>query len=543
MAGEADSDLAQLTPSQQEALQQYTQMTNQEVKDAVPLLERSQWNVQVRLPLLLSNFSLLQGYPLTHHRQIAITKFFDGEGPDPVAEAQAQVNIPRTAGRHENLQESFYATPARAPRGQRTEPAPRVVPLPAYQPPWILGLFFMPFQIGLKLFSTMFRPIYYILSFLPRTLQPRAVSNTISRGLRNTTGRKMLLPRDSAARFRREFEEEYGSNALPWFEGGFAQAQDLAKKELKFLLVVLMSPEHDDTTSFARDVLLNPDVVSYLTDPSNNIIIWGGNVLDSEAYTVSNEYKCTKFPFSVLISLTPKEGSTRMGIIKRLVGPLPASTYLAGLRAAVAKYAPDLDGVRAERVANQTARSLRSEQDSAYERSLARDRERARQKREAERAAADAEKRALARAEAAEARDRARQLWKRWRASTIAPEPPAAGGDKDVVRLAVKMPEATGAGRVIRRFAGSTTVEELYAFVECYDLLQKPGDDSELDEKMNGGPQGYEHVYKFRLASLMPREVFEPSTEKTLRETIGKTGNLIVEDVIEEDEDEAEAEA
>lgn len=43
----SDFDLAQLSPSQQEALQQYTQLTNQEAKDAIPLLERSQWNVQV----------------------------------------------------------------------------------------------------------------------------------------------------------------------------------------------------------------------------------------------------------------------------------------------------------------------------------------------------------------------------------------------------------------------------------------------------------------------------------------------------------------
>lgn len=347
----------------------------------------------------------------------------------------------------------------------------------------------------------------------------------------------MLLPRDSAARFRREFEEEYGSNALPWFEGGFAQAQDLAKKELKFLLVVLMSPEHDDTASFAHDVLLNPEAVAYLTDPANNIILWGGNVLDSEAYTVSNEYKCTKFPFSVLISLTPKEGSTRMGIIKRLVGPMTAAAYLAGIRAAISKYAPDLEGVRAERAVHQTARNLRNEQDSAYERSLAKDRERARQKREAEKVAAEAEKRALAQAERAAERERQRQLWRRWRATTVAPEPPAS--DTDVVRLAVKMPEETAAGRVIRRFAGATTVEELYAFVECYDLLQKPADESELDEKFSErGPEGYEHVYGFRLASLMPREVFEPSREKTLREVIGKSGNLIVENAVDEDEDE-----
>lgn len=45
----------QLSPSQQEALQQYLQVTNQEVKDAVPLLQRSQWNVQVRRAPATSN--------------------------------------------------------------------------------------------------------------------------------------------------------------------------------------------------------------------------------------------------------------------------------------------------------------------------------------------------------------------------------------------------------------------------------------------------------------------------------------------------------
>lgn len=48
MATEADLDLNRLSASQQESLQQYTDVTGQEIKDAIPLLERSQWNVQVR---------------------------------------------------------------------------------------------------------------------------------------------------------------------------------------------------------------------------------------------------------------------------------------------------------------------------------------------------------------------------------------------------------------------------------------------------------------------------------------------------------------
>jgi FAS-associated factor 2 len=43
----AEVDLSQLTASQQEALQQYTDVTSQEVSEAIAVLQRSQWNVQV----------------------------------------------------------------------------------------------------------------------------------------------------------------------------------------------------------------------------------------------------------------------------------------------------------------------------------------------------------------------------------------------------------------------------------------------------------------------------------------------------------------
>jgi hypothetical protein len=51
---DADFDVGQLSAPQQEALQQYVGVTNQEIKDALPLLERSQLNVQVRVYFVLS---------------------------------------------------------------------------------------------------------------------------------------------------------------------------------------------------------------------------------------------------------------------------------------------------------------------------------------------------------------------------------------------------------------------------------------------------------------------------------------------------------
>ncbi len=43
-----DVDLTGLNESQLLALQTYTSVTNQEPSAGIPLLERSQWNVQVR---------------------------------------------------------------------------------------------------------------------------------------------------------------------------------------------------------------------------------------------------------------------------------------------------------------------------------------------------------------------------------------------------------------------------------------------------------------------------------------------------------------
>ncbi|KAH7309127.1 hypothetical protein B0I35DRAFT_359830 [Stachybotrys elegans] len=509
-------DVAQLSADQQEALQQYTQLTNQEISDAIPLLQRSQWNVQ-----------------------IAISKFFDGEGPDPVAEAMAQQNAPRAEARHENLQESLMASSlpsSRTTPRHRTDPAPRIVP---HQPitqrtPWIIGLFLAPLGWGITAVSVLFRTVLWLMAFLPAPLRPQGIINALTLGLLNTSGRRMLMPRDSASRFKREFEEEYGPNEIPWFEGGLAQAHDLAKKDLKFMMVLLISPEHDDTEPFVRDTLLHPDVVNFIKNPSNNIIIWGGNTLDSEAYQVAAEYMCTKFPFTALVCLTPKEGSTRMGIVKRIVGPILPHAYLSEIQAAIERYGSDLDSVRAERTVQEAARNIRNEQDSAYERSLAIDRERARQRREAAAAAAEAERRAQEEAEAAERLAAKREQWKLWRASRLLPEPVA--GDKSIVRVAIKMPEESGVGRIVRRFPQNAPMEELYAFVECYDITQR-GDSTEDAEE----PEDYEHKFLFTIASTLPRVVYEPSKTHTMMEKIGKSGNLLVESiVVDSDDDEVD---
>ena len=467
-------------------------------------------------------------FPVSDFSQIAISKFFDGETADPVEDAlaaQASASIPREASRQETLLNSSGQF-SRSSTSLNRDPAPRIVPQPEnrslYKPPLLLSLILAPFNIALRLLSGSLGLFGYLFPFLPR-LVASFTQRSPSRPRRITTGRRPLNPRDTAARFIREFEEEYGSHDLHFFENGYAQAYDLAKKDLKYLLVILLSPEHDDTSTFAREVLLSPEIATFINNPENRIILWAGTVQDSEAYQVSIALNCTKFPFAGLIVHTPQDSSTTMSTVARITGLTPPSIFISKLRTAITQHAAALDRVRASRAEQEASRSLRQEQNSAYERSLALDRERMRLRKEAEAAKAKEEAEAKEKAEAAAEEERKVEQWKRWRAQSISAEP---GADiKDATRLSIRMPSGD---RIIRKFSPETAIEELYAFVECHDILS-PGTETESTSKP---PAGYDHKYKFNLVSPMPRVVYDLNAGGKVSESIGRSGNLIVEPIL-----------
>ncbi|KAL6720384.1 UBX domain-containing protein 10 [Lecanora helva] len=503
----ATIDPSQLNGNQQEALGTYTAVTNQEPAAAISLLQRSEWNVQ-----------------------IAIAKFFDGEAPDPLAEARAALpspSPPSRSARRETILNGSTNFP-RSPRSPPREPAPRIVPQPEnqkhYQPSLLFSIILTPFNILYRLLSSSFSFFGYIFPFLPRLLPRLAQGSTPAR---SRTGRRSLNPRDTAARFAREFEEEFGRHDLQFYDGGYAQAYDLAKKELKFLMVVLLSPEHDDTGIFVRDTLLAQETVDYLNTSENRIILWAGNVQDSEAYQVSNALNCSKFPFAALVVHTPQDSSTSMSTVARLTGLQPASAFVAKLQTALAQHSQSLDRIRAARSEQQATRNLREEQNSAYERSLAQDRERARQRREAEAAQKRAEEEARTEAERAEREAQQLAQWKQWRAQSLLAEP---GPEiKDATRVSIRL---TNGERVIRKFSADAEMEELYAFVECYDSSETLGNSASVQK-----PVDYDHKYNFRLVSPMPRSVFEIDVGGTLATKLGRSGNLIVEPINDEDDE------
>jgi len=405
------------------------------------------------------------------------------------------------------------------------------------QAPFILSIIFMPFSVTYNIFSRLFGAIGWAFPFLPR-LFSRLFPISASRASRNAD-RRPLNPRDTAARFVREFEEEYNveSGTLPFQESGYAQAFDLAKRELKYLVVVLLSPEHDDTAPFIRETLLSREVVGFIKEPRNEIVLWAGSVQDSEAYQVANALNVTKFPFTGLIVHTPTVSSTAMSVVARIAGPIAPTELINKLQAAIQQRTEELTQARMQRQEQQASRNLREEQNSAYERSLAQDRERARQRREAEAAKEKAEREEREREEAKAQKARNILQWKQWRVQSLPQEP--SNDDKDAVRVSLRMPSGE---RVVRKFASDAELEELYAYVECHDILQE---DDQMSENEAQEPVDYTHEYGFQLVMPMPREVYDLQSGGTIKSRVGRSGNLIVEKTIqgdEDDEDELDAE-
>lgn len=444
--------------------------------------------------------------------------------------------------------------PRRASTSSRTggfQPAPRIntqpEDQPAFRPPFILSLLFSPLNLLYRLLYSSFRLFGTLFPFLPRWFNATA-NSPLQRTLNhNTSGRRALGQKDTAARFIREFEEEYGSHSLPFLENGYNMALERAHQELKFLVVVLLSPEHDDTNTWVKETLLSRQVVEYINDPNNQILLWGGNVQDSEAYQVSNSLRCTKFPFASVIVHTPNVGSNAMSNIGRIPGTTSAAEFLTKLRTAITQNKEPLDRVRARRTEQQASRTLRQEQDSAYERSLAQDRERARQRREEEAARQRAQAEEAARAAAAEKYAADLQQWKRWRAQSLLLSFSSAELDDaaaaEAIRISIRLPSGE---RVIRKFRADADLEEVYAFVECYEIITQKEEEQEGEEKEEeqvSEPAGFVHKYGFRLVSPMPRTVYEVEAGGSVRDRIGRGGNLVVEMIEDDDEDEDESEA
>jgi FAS-associated factor 2 len=65
---------------------------------------------------------------------------------------------------------------------------------------------------------------------------------------------------------------------------------DLAKRELRYLLVYLHAPDSGDVDVFCRETLASPELISFLQE--ERFIVWAGNTGDMEAYQGAFDCDC-----------------------------------------------------------------------------------------------------------------------------------------------------------------------------------------------------------------------------------------------------------
>lgn len=279
-----------------------------------------------------------------------------------------------------------------------------------------------------------------------------------------------------------------------------------------------------------RGTLTDPQFLRIIQD--NDILVWGGDIRDRDAWSASQKLQATTYPFVAFIALQPRRGpnSTRSGapppptltILSRHQGPnIPSATAPTSANTLVThltdqlfpRVTPILSRIRAqaeerenlkalEAAQRDRERKLRAEQDRAFEETRKKDKARieariAEDKRLAQEAQLAEEKAELEKAERERTEaekqvwENKRMTWRRWGRRGLVPREPRPGvvenGRGKTIRIGVRMPNGK---RGVRFFGEGDSMTALYAFVDT--LFIPDGKEYSSDADPVQAPEGKE---------------------------------------------------
>ncbi|KAI0828539.1 hypothetical protein BC628DRAFT_75680 [Trametes gibbosa] len=367
-------------------------------------------------------------------------------------------------------------------------------------------------------------------------------------------------------------EAERDTKLLPdFYLGSYEDFARTCQRDVKIGCVVIVSEEHDDVAEFKRSTLTDPALVRLIQE--NDILVWGGDIRDREAWSASQKLQATTYPFVAFISLQPRRApasvappAPTMTILSRHQGPsIPSTSAPTAAETLVRHLAenllprvnPFLVKLRTQEAERERERALRAEQDRAFEESRRRDAERIQQRALEERAATEEKQRAAAaevraaeeRRNAAEAKkqwDAHRMAWRRWiRRGLVVREPrPGEAVRGKTMRVGVRMPDGR---RVVRFFGENDTVTALYAYVDSLfippEFVQdadpmsppegaKTGEEGLMGEMSTSGKSA-DKWWGFQIVLAYPRrEIFWEAGKRVGDVDVLKGGGQVVVELI-----------
>ncbi|KAI0746339.1 hypothetical protein C8Q80DRAFT_767238 [Daedaleopsis nitida] len=369
---------------------------------------------------------------------------------------------------------------------------------------------------------------------------------------------------------------ESGLKVLPdFFLGEYEEFARMCQRDVKIGCIIIVSDEHDDDAEFKRSTLTDPSLLRVIQE--NDLLVWGGDIRDREAWSASQKLQATTYPFVAFIALQPRRApastappSPTMTILSRHQGPsIPSTSAPTAAQTLVThlneqllpRVNPFLIKLRGQAAERERERALRAEQDRAFEESRRKDAERIEQRAREERAAiehkraaveaearaADAQRRA---AEAKQAWDAHRMAWRRWiRRGLVLREPrPGEVARGKTMRVGVRMPDGR---RVVRFFGEGDSLTALYAYVDSLlippefvqdaDPVAPPeggaGGEDGLAGEMRRAGRTPEKWWGFKLVLAYPRREIAWEAERTIGEVdVLKGGGQVVVEFVADDE-------
>jgi len=264
-------------------------------------------------------------------------------------------------------------------------------------------------------------------------------------------------PEEDVAEFINDFNSKYGVDHVPFHSGSYSNALDDAKRELRFLLVYLHSPSHQNSNDFCQTTLASPLFRDFVVNM--NVLIWGCSVESPEGYRVSQALRESCYPFLALIVLR----QNKMMVVGRVEGLMDVEPLCDRLQVVIRDNEAYIVAANAERAERSMNAEIRQEQDAAFQETLRMDQERERLKLEAEEAKkrAEEEERMQIQQEIERKEEIRRQ---KIELATEIPEEPSAT-DSESVRILIKLPEGQ---RLERRFFKHQSLKYLYYYVFCH---------------------------------------------------------------------------
>ncbi|RLV92267.1 UBX domain-containing protein 3 [Spathaspora sp. JA1] len=234
---------------------------------------------------------------------------------------------------------------------------------------WINLLIIQPLIFAVRIIFRIISKIYNLLfTYTSPTIDPIAKVNKFVRDLEDD-----MTP------------GEPPETLPPFFQGSYTQALYMATQRGKFLFVYLTNGNNESSSQVFRSIIINPKFVRLFSD---EVIIWGGDLTNPEAYQLANSLNVTRFPFLGLLCLTrsttmspsgPVKTPVKISLVARVQGGIRTGCNIDELIQSkfinkLDKYSGELQQIRMELQEKFLNQVLIKQQELNYQMSLEKDR-------------------------------------------------------------------------------------------------------------------------------------------------------------------------